>query len=89
MGRYIEDTTDETKEAFLDRFGTDAINDIGGKFLPIKSGNTLICLVDNGPFTAAAICDNVYDYRRFIDVEDSRPKKWFWVPHEFVKSKLY
>lgn len=40
----------------------------------------LVCVVDNGPFEAAAYCDTADEFRRFSDRNDPRPKRWLMVP---------
>ena len=39
-----------------------------------------VCLVDNGPFTAAAIVVNRQEYDAFNAPTDTRPKVWYTVP---------
>lgn len=48
---------------------------------------TPVCLVDNGGFTAAAICYNVEEADRFLNPNDTRPKMWFLV--ETAKLKVF
>jgi hypothetical protein len=46
------------------------------KFVP-----NLVCVVDNGPFEAAAFCYNINEYLAFTDKRDKRPKTWLvWEP---------
>lgn len=60
--------------------------------IPIKTltdvpdGHSLVCLVDNGPFTAAAVVDSERDFRDFNDPRDYRPKRWLVVPTEKLGS---
>lgn len=48
----------------------------------LTSGNELpVCLVDNGPFTAAGICYNEDEFKVFLE-PDGRSKMWFVAPKE-------
>lgn len=44
-----------------------------------------VCLVDNGPFTAAGVAYDARELNAFDQPNDFRPKFWFKVPRE----KLY
>ena len=37
----------------------------------------VICVVDNGPFEAAAFCFNTEEFHVFTRPGDCRPKEWF------------
>lgn len=39
----------------------------------------MVCLVDNGPFTAAAIAFSEDEFRQFSDPTDTRFKEWYRV----------
>lgn len=39
----------------------------------------VICVVDNGPFEAAAYCHSPAEFREFSRPEDDRPKRWVYV----------
>jgi hypothetical protein len=77
MGFYINPQSG-TKEEWLSKCGRRIIIDLFSfeeykEYLPV-------CLVDNGPFTAAGICYNECELDAFSDPMDSRPKKWYVVP---------
>ncbi len=40
---------------------------------------TAVCLVDNGPFTAAGICYSADELVVFANPWDYRPKRWYMV----------
>jgi len=80
MGIYIN-PAGCTKEEFLK---------INGILLsraqwPDNDEMALVCLVDNGPFSAAAIACSRSEMKVFNRPDDPRPMKWYWVK----KEKLY
>lgn len=81
MGTYVN-PTNETKESFLTR---------EGEFFPsapifeeIPDNKLLVCLIDNGFFTAAGLLYSKNEYSAFTDRADKRNKMFFLVE----KSKL-
>ena len=46
--------------------------------------NCLVCLIDNGGFTAAAIAYCEDEFRVFANPNDRRPTLWFKVPIEKI-----
>lgn len=79
MGIYIN-PKDCTKEEWLEKNGTRYLH-----FAPffLEDGKELpVCLVDNGPFTAAAICYSRHELEAFNRFDDTRPKKWYSVSKE-------
>jgi len=84
MGYYIN-PKNEKKEVFLSRVGT--ITPLI-PFEDVPEGKHLVCLVDNGPFTAAAICTDRREYAEFTLPEDDRRKTWLLVPDEELKPWL-
>jgi hypothetical protein len=46
---------------------------------PMFWRENLVCVVDNGPFEAAAYCDTPEEFRVFNDPRDPRPKWWLVV----------
>lgn len=46
---------------------------------PIKFTNNLVCVVDNGPFEAAAYAYSENEMEEF-KYPDGRPKRWLTVP---------
>jgi hypothetical protein len=79
MGYYVN-PPNSSKEAWLNENGvvlapSSVMNfNFSDNFLPV-------CLVDNGPFTAAAICYNA-DERDEFARGDGRSKKWYAVSRE-------
>lgn len=83
MGYYIETSHHLNKADQLLRLPdvreVDAIN-----ASPDRSGQTVsVCVVQNGPFDAAAICFNFDEFREF-KVPDGRPKRWLVLPRATV-----
>ncbi len=75
MGQYIN-PPDMTKEAWLTQHATEV-----EPVYPLGDvSQSLICLVDNGLFTAAAVVFDEREWREFTDREDPRSKRWFVVP---------
>lgn len=82
MGFYIN-PPNETKEAFLWRFGEKASEEqvraleaedyIQGKTLPV-------CLVLNSAFSAAAIVYGPSEFKVFTSPEDHRAKSFYFLP---------
>lgn len=71
MGCYIN-PKDMTKEAWLYKFAKPVAEPT-----PITETEVPICLVDNGPFTAAAVAYDPRELAAFVRPEDHRPKVWF------------
>ena len=82
MGYYINPEVG-TKEAWLAENGS-RITAVEAKEYPSNQGRVLVCLVDNGPFTAAGIAFDDEERDAFMD-PDGRPKKWFLVKRELLK----
>jgi hypothetical protein len=81
MGAYIN-PRGETKEQWLEREGLELPQDevaaMGDKAF---SGDWLpVCLVDNGPFTAACIMFDNRELDVWLRPDDTRPKRFFMAP---------
>lgn len=76
MGYYIN-PVDMSKEAWLDLYGERLDDPPETSTAP---GYHYVCVVDNGPFTAAGICYNDREQEAFSDPGDIRPKQWYSVP---------
>lgn len=76
MGVYIN-PPGMTKEAWLKENAEDK-----GNIVPAwPSDETIlpICLMNNGPFTAASVCYSEDEMQAFNRPDDLRPKTWFYV----------
>lgn len=52
----------------------------------VADDEAIVCLVDNGPFTAAAVTCTQHELEVFLDPDDQRPKAWFVVKKNAVKD---
>jgi len=75
MGTYIN-PKNESKEQWLARNATACGTQAPA--MPTADERTLlVCLVNNGPFTAAAVIYNTNELQEFADPGDYRPKQWY------------
>lgn len=86
MGYYV-DPPDMTKEEWLKKFGTLITESMAGLHSAEGSDLLVVCLVNNGEFTAAGIAhdDNRRDY--FL-VPDGRPRRWYLVQRKLLDPYL-
>jgi len=52
----------------------------------IPAGKALICIVNNGPFEAAAWCCDAGELVCFADPSDRRPKTWILIPLDMAEK---
>lgn len=83
MGCYVN-PPDTTKEAWLEANASAFMSFAPHKVDP-STGNLPVCLVDNGPFTAAAVAYCQGELDAFADF-DGRDKTWFIVPIEALMT---
>lgn len=72
MGWYINPPSQSKESWLLDR------DEPTTKPGQITETHLPVCLVNNGPFTAAAVCPNERELAEFAR-EDGRPKVWFQI----------
>ncbi len=98
MGYYLEAEPGSTKEEWLAAHGTPA--PVGatekatiGTWLDKPADQVLICLVDNGPFRAAAIITGQHEFEEFGHpsylLTDPRPRTWWYVPLQCVMERVH
>lgn len=81
MGYYIN-PKDMSKEQYLEKHGV-LLNSFST--WPLEDNTkTYICLVDNGIFTAAAICYSQNEFLAFKDTLDVRRKWWYSIPKQIL-----
>lgn len=78
MGAYI-DLANQTKEAWLRKNAIPVTST--PKTIDDVPGFLLVCLVDNGPFTAAGIAFDERELQAFLS-PDGRYKEWWWAPKD-------
>jgi len=93
MGCYVNPST-ETKESWLEAHGL-SIGDIAlapawsAIPTPVHANDTAsmlpVILVDNGGFTAAAVCYSEREYREFL-ANDGRPKRVYIADVQSLKT---
>lgn len=86
MGLYLN-PSGESKEAFLAREGT-PVSSPPPEFADVPADQVLVCLIDNGPFTAAGIADSDRERTRFLHGISGRPHMWFVVPKVKVNEAI-
>lgn len=55
-------------------------------FRTITADRVLVCLVDNGHFTAAAVVNSQGDFDDFNRISDTRYKVWYLIKRIAVKA---
>jgi hypothetical protein len=85
MGFYIN-PPDMSKEAFLQKYG-ERLERVPSSHIDENARTMVVCLVDNGMFTAAGICDCKQELEAFAS-PDHRMKYWFAVPLEKLEPYL-
>lgn len=84
MGCYV-DPEDMSKEQWLAANATEIAPGTEDQFT-LRPGEVLVCLVDNGPFTAAGVAYSPQERRVFANPDDGRPKRWFVASIEDVRK---
>lgn len=75
MGFYIEVPNDRGKaQQLADLYGATTTQPT--TFEDVPEGQALLCIVDNGPFEAVALCYDADEFADFNDPEDQRPRQW-------------
>jgi len=82
MGLYIN-PTEVTKEQWLQQYHCGAQR-TPPEWNEIPKDQIVICLINNGAFTAAAICYNERELNDFADENDTREKLWVFVKEDYV-----
>lgn len=81
MGYYIECDHHKGKAAQIIA-ALDALEisqQEAGELVASSEKCAVICVVDNGPFEAAAYCHNPAEFTTFSRADDPRPKTWLLV----------
>jgi hypothetical protein len=79
MGYYIETKSPKNKaNQLLTEFANARETVVPA--LDTKGRNVLVCVVQNGPFDAAAVVYNEREFAAFNNPSDYRPKTWITLP---------
>jgi len=85
MGLYIN-PKNMSKEEWLIENRTNVFLQPPNNLKMIPYNHVLVCIVDNGKFTAAAVIYDGDELEAFADPSDNRPKIWNIVPLEKIKE---
>lgn len=81
MGKYINQTSKGVALGLHGKAGA-LKNDGAVKIAtPTEFRANLVCVMDNGPFEAAAYIYSESELRAFTQPSDTRPKEWFEYEH--------
>ena len=84
MGFYLN-PEDCSKEQYLEEKG-ELLSEKVPNWNEIPKGKVVICLVDNGPFTAAAIMYSEGEFDVWKSPSDERPMEWYLLSEEDAKA---
>ncbi len=77
MGFYIEVPGNKSKSTQLaELYGAGIMEAPPETFTDVPDGLALICVVDNGPFEAAALCYSALEFAAFNSPNETRPRTW-------------
>jgi hypothetical protein len=86
MGIYINPIDGTPKEQWLIRNGSAITQE---QFLQLPNDHLVgICIVDNGPFTAAAVAYSRQEGEYFTSSKDERPKRFFAVEKHLLGPEV-
>jgi len=78
MGYYIETKSPKNKAASIAAVAGAKLE--SEPFFDPTGQRVGVCVVDNGPFEAAAICYSEREKVDFTEPSDTRPKQWLSLP---------
>ena len=88
MGFYIN-PKDMSKEEWFEKNKQRFVGHVAPVNHYLKDDDYVVCvLVDNGPFTALAICYSNYEMRS-LNMNDGRWKIWAYFPRKIVEPYLH
>ena len=80
MGYYIETDAMKDKARYIkENLGAIEVTRDEAEFFVKEMMGAVVCVVDNGPFEAAAFCHNLDKLRCFTLPDDNRPKTWLFI----------
>lgn len=87
MARYINPKVG-SKEEFLRKYGLAVGSTSRPSFSNVPKGFELVCHVNNGFFTAAAVIEDEADLKAYLLPNDSRPKSFFYLKTEYLGGEV-
>jgi hypothetical protein len=92
MGYYINPRDGESAEHWLADHGVPVPQPDILTMVPDDGIHALVCLIDNGPFKAAAIIHDAMELKEFsypggYDGRDWRPRRWYLVPRSQITGQ--
>lgn len=88
MGYYIQGPMHGKAQMLMDRYGAKNVS-IEEAVKIIKepdSKDAVVCVMDNGPFEAAAYIYNEDEWHAFMYPDDHRPKQWLRMSKEMCEA---
>jgi len=90
MGYYIEVPEKKGKaQQIVELYGARIVDSVPS-FNDLKSGEAIICVVDNGPWEAAGFCYNEQEFDEFVAPDffgPNRPRTWV-IMSRYLACKL-
>jgi hypothetical protein len=83
MGFYIEGPAKGKADFIVKNYEAERVTGFVNLAKILSEGKqALICVVDNGPFEAAAFAYSIDEFECFNDRKDTRPKEWLLMDHK-------
>lgn len=76
MGYYIQGPARGKGEFLMEKYGADIVSKTRAEQLINSNEFAVVCVVDNGPFEAAALCYDTREFEAFSNPSDYRSKLW-------------
>lgn len=88
MGYYLKTSGTHGKaQEIANRFGGEILPKPPASYAEIPEGLTLIVVVNNGLFEAAAFCYDEAEFRNFTHVSESRPRQYVLILRETAEAE--
>jgi hypothetical protein len=81
MGRYIQGPAHNKAQYIVETYNGKIVTQAEAEEVVRNDPtNAAICVVENGPFDAAAYAYNMDEFKAFTLPHDNRPKTWVIIP---------